>query len=374
MEHEAERRQEVNKWRKMYEESSKTLKWVQNMQRMARKKNEKLEKTIEDLLAQLKALEAQLEAQRQAMALSEARLASAEGSLAMLTVPRTDAGTATEADWPSQDEMRHMAEHNENLMAGVRERDKMLDNLKRQLREEQMRRQAVEGRAKAAAETKASGNQKADDQLRDLGKSLSDAKMQTGLLRGRAEEAERQAKAGVRVQAMLTKRLNDMEDELAELRRLKNKAWAKNAELAQEAQESRCALESEWMNKLLSAIRNVKVGVVAPSVTINFNTGAGGVKAMPSMPSDEIERCLQEEILPKFLRVFTENNEDVGLAQLVDIAKVAAPAQCEWLVTHLDEMKGAVEHALAGGTFSEKGSIQQHAKSGRSAAVRSLGR
>jgi hypothetical protein len=44
-----------------------------------------------------------------------------------------------------------------------------------------------------------------------------------------------------------------------------------------------------------------------------------------------------------------------GVAVAFAFLQLIAPAQCEWLVTHLDEMKGAVEHALAGGTFSEKG-------------------
>lgn len=92
-------------------------------------------------------------------------------------------------------------------------------------------------------------------------------------------------------------------------------------------------------------------------VTVNlkrgFNESPLGIKAQPSMPSAQSKACLADEILPKFLRVFTDDTADRSLAELVNVAWMAAPAQCEWLVSHLKEMQSAIELAL-GGVFNAR--------------------
>ena len=67
--------------------------------------------------------------------------------------------------------------------------------------------------------------------------------------------------------------MDDMEEELAEVERLKQIAWKKMEEDAKGAKRVEQAAQSQFTTKLLESVNNLRVGVVAPNVTVNV-TGA----------------------------------------------------------------------------------------------------
>ena len=95
------------------------------------------------------------------------------------------------------------------------------------------------------------------------------------------------------------------------------------------------------------SIESVKIGIIAPKVTITFG-GNGSVSAAPALPRDELQRVLETEVLPKFVRVLTNENPDAP-PELVEPSASATPVgQSKWLHEHITAMRGAIEAQLTG--------------------------
>ena len=123
--------------------------------------------------------------------------------------------------------------------------------------------------------------------------------------------------------------------------------------------------ESEWTQKLLASCGSLRVGVVAPAVSCSI-TGASPVNsALAQLPTSEITRLMEEEILPQFVRCFTEDSQDrhgggggggsegpAQLAELLEIGRDKAPTECAWLMAHVREIKAVVEEQLPHAAFA----------------------
>ena len=65
-------------------------------------------------------------------------------------------------------------------------------------------------------------------------------------------------------------------------------------------------------------------------------------------PRDELQRVLETEVLPKFVRVLTNENPDAP-PELVEPSASATPVgQSKWLHEHITAMRGAIEAQLTG--------------------------
>ena len=65
-----------------------------------------------------------------------------------------------------------------------------------------------------------------------------------------------------------------------------------------------------------------------------------------NLRASRCQKCLEEEVLPSFVRVFSQNTRDKPLAELLELGKKKAPTECEWLMDHVEDIRAAVERAL----------------------------
>ena len=131
----------------------------------------------------------------------------------------------------------------------------------------------------------------------------------------------------------------------------------KNAALlrAREAEDelarlTKAGMRAQKQQAVAQSIESVKIGIIAPKVSITFS-GGGAVSAAPGMPREELQRVLETEVLPKFVRILTD--ESPGHSEdelaLVDPASSAIPpGQNKWLHEHITLMRGAIEAQLSG--------------------------
>ena len=138
--------------------------------------------------------------------------------------------------------------------------------------------------------------------------------------------------------------MDQLEDELAEMKKMKQKAWAKMSEDKKEAERIEQASHSKFTEKLLGAVSELRLAVVAPNVSVNVS--GAPARALAKVPPASIEKCLEEEVLPSFVRVFSQNTRDKPLAELLELGKKKAPTECEWLMDHVEDIRAAVERAL----------------------------
>ena len=140
---------------------------------------------------------------------------------------------------------------------------------------------------------------------------------------------------------------SDSQAELQEVKRLKQVAWKKLDESTRTSQRVQAAAQSQFTERLLESVNTLRLAVVAPNVTVNVNGAAARSFSKAKVSSDRITQCLDEEVMPRFVRVFTEDTEDRSLAELVDIGHKRAPTECKWLMQHTKDIRGAVEKALS---------------------------
>eukprot|EP01052_Picozoa_sp_SAG31_P015182 SAG31_NODE_969_length_10677_cov_7.080072_2_plen_196_part_00 len=188
-----------------------------------------------------------------------------------------------------------MAKHTENLMAKAQADGLRLRDLETQLREANMRRQALENRLKSSKEHNTVEKQRAEQRAKELAAASREACDGEAQLRRRLEVAERRAESAEKRAIAAEQELHELEEELAELRRLKKQAWQKNSELLEQMSSIERSRESEWMQKLMDAVKDIKVAVIAPQVTVNIPRRTGGARqthsiaSKPSMPSQQIQ-------------------------------------------------------------------------------------
>jgi hypothetical protein len=88
--------------------------------------------------------------------------------------------------------------------------------------------------------------------------------------------------------------MDELEAELAEVKRLKQVAWKKMDEDAKGARRVEQAAQSQFTAKLLESVNNLRVGVVAPNVTINVNGALA--RSYAKVPPERIESCINDEV------------------------------------------------------------------------------
>lgn len=145
-----------------------------------------------------------------------------------------------------------------------------------------------------------------------------------------------------------------------DLRIIGNLEGEKNAAMlrAKEAEDelarlTKAHLRAQKQQAVAQSIESVKIGIIAPKVSITFS-GGGGVSAAPRLPREDLQRVLETEVLPKFVRILTDETPDASAGQLdlVDPASTTTPpGQNKWLQEHITLMRGAIEAQL-GGVFT----------------------
>ena len=119
------------------------------------------------------------------------------------------------------------------------------------------------------------------------------------------------------------------------------------------ARLTKAQLRAQKQQAVAQSIESIKIGIIAPKVSITFS-GGGSVSAAPRLPRDDLQRVLETEILPKFVRILTDETPDAPADQLelVDPANATvSPGQNKWLQEHITLMRGAIEAQL-GGVFT----------------------
>jgi predicted nucleic acid-binding Zn-ribbon protein len=169
------------------------------------------------------------------------------------------------------------------------------------------------------------------DNESDLRELLEAERKKTARLESDLDEAE--------------ERMDELEAELEEVKRLKQIAWKKMDEDARASKRVQAAAQSQFTAKLIESVNALRVAVVAPTVTINVNGAAA--RSFAKVPNERIERCIDDEVMPRFVRVFTEDTEDRSLAELVELGQKRAPTECKWLMQHVKDIRDAVQKALA---------------------------
>ena len=141
---------------------------------------------------------------------------------------------------------------------------------------------------------------------------------------------------------------------IAGLEGVKNTALLRAREAEDElARLTKAQMRAQKQQMVAQSIESVKIGIIAPKVSITFS-GGGSVSASPGMPREELQRVLETEVLPKFVRILTDDSPGVTAEELalVDPASSAIPpGQNKWLHEHITLMRGAIEAQL-GGVFS----------------------
>jgi hypothetical protein len=131
----------------------------------------------------------------------------------------------------------------------------------------------------------------------------------------------------------------------------KNAATCRAKEAEDElARLTKAQLRAQKQQAVAQSIESVKIGIIAPKVSITFS-GGGGVSAAPRLPREDLQRVLETEVLPKFVRILTDETPNGPAAQLelVDPANATvSPGQNKWLQEHITLMRGAIEAQLSG--------------------------
>eukprot|EP01047_Picozoa_sp_COSAG01_P058348 COSAG01_NODE_6865_length_3464_cov_50.271620_2_plen_140_part_00 len=101
-----------------------------------------------------------------------------------------------------------------------------------------------------------------------------------------------------------------------------------------------------------------RTGVVVPRASLQLPAALVHVQAEHAHAiQPALRRCLAEEILPRFTRVFTDGNADVGLKELLEIGHFGGPPpmEIEWLVAAEAALTAAVERRIAEATTTAGG-------------------
>jgi hypothetical protein len=306
----------------------------------ARDENEDLTKRNAELEALLRAQNGELDALRLAHAQVQQKFDALYARLPRN--PPSEIATNTEVPWVDPLQLEQMQER-------VDTADSSLKLAQTHLAEQKFLAQGVEQQLHTLRCSTVS-TQEADaveNKVKELVRQLQVSRGNESDLR---ELLEAERKKTTRLETDLDEaeeRMDELEAELEEVRRLKQVAWKKLDESARASQRVQVAAQSQFTARLLESVNTLRVAVVAPNVTVNVNGAAARSFSKAKVPMDRITRCIDDEVMPRFVRVFTEDTEDRSLAELVDIGQKRAPTECKWLMQHTKDIRGAVEKALA---------------------------
>ena len=172
--------------------------------------------------------------------------------------------------------------------------------------------------------------------LEELLRQAADA----DLLRKRLRES-RQANE------VLKNKLEDMTDERdaaeTKLARAENTIGKRDRRI-RELEAQLIALEEEWKAKLSNAMDSVKLCVIAPRLKISFEGGTT-VVGVPTIPRDQLLRLLNDDLLPRFSRIFSDRTTECeGEKELLEYS--SPESQSVWLKEHLDALRDTVTQQI----------------------------
>ena len=115
------------------------------------------------------------------------------------------------------------------------------------------------------------------------------------------------------------------------------------------------ALDEAWTKRLENAVDSVKLCVIAPRLTVSFEGGTK-VKGVPTIPREQLNAMLNDDLLPRFARIFsdrtTENSDEDELLQM------ASPeSQSVWLRERMETLKTSVTEQIEG-LFGNPGGLE----------------
>eukprot|EP01047_Picozoa_sp_COSAG01_P095107 COSAG01_NODE_25880_length_730_cov_1.057052_2_plen_140_part_00 len=94
----------------------------------------------------------------------------------------------------------------------------------------------------------------------------------------------------------------------------------------------------------------VKVLVVAPRLEVSFAEGVGGVAAMPTLPRPQLQAMLEQDLLPRFTRIFSRvTASEEGELEALDCADPLT--QSQWVLDHLEVLREQVGDDEGGHLF-----------------------
>ena len=260
-------------------------------------------------------------------------------------LPPRDWGTNTELEWPGAAAERHRemaAKLEKDLFAAQKELKELTGS---HAEEKKKRRDAEKDLLALKLSTVDAGKHAAvETHQKETLKQLQTSRDNEARLREMLEEERGKASMAEAELDEAERRMDQLEDELAEMKKMKQKAWAKMSEDKKEAERIEQASHSKFTEKLLGAVSELRLAVVAPNVSVNVS--GAPARALAKVPPASIEKCLEEEVLPSFVRVFSQNTRDKPLAELLELGKKKAPTECEWLMDHVEDIRAAVERAL----------------------------
>ena len=128
------------------------------------------------------------------------------------------------------------------------------------------------------------------------------------------------------------------------------------------------ALDEAWTKRLENAVDSVKLCVIAPRLTVSFEGGTK-VKGVPTIPREQLNAMLNDDLLPRFARIFSDRttvNEEEG-----KLMTMASPeSQSVWLRERMETLKTTVTEQIEG-LFGNPGGMELL---GQRKAARSLAR
>lgn len=118
-----------------------------------------------------------------------------------------------------------------------------------------------------------------------------------------------------------------------------------------ELEQELLALDELWTKRLEQAVDGVKLCVIAPQLKISFEGGTK-VTGVPTIPREQLQRMLNDDLLPRFARIFS--NRTTECKEETELLQMRSPeSQSVWLRERMDALKTSVtEHieALFGDT------------------------
>ena len=256
-----------------------------------RKKVKELEDAISSLRAQMAALQAQLDAQRDELA----RLREFHDRHVAAAASRVDVGcdavvgTVTRGNAPVWNDYAELLRLKQKLM-------------------------------------------QLEEQLRQLG--------DVDLLRQRLkEEREKNARLTGTVESLTDER----DSILTGLQKAESTIVRRDMRIIELEEELR-ALDEMWSQRLANAVDDVNLCVIAPRMQISFE-GGSKVSGVPTIPRDQLQRMLDDDLLPRFARIFS--NRTTECEEETQLLKMQSPeTQSPWLRDRLDALKTSVTEQI----------------------------
>ena len=104
------------------------------------------------------------------------------------------------------------------------------------------------------------------------------------------------------------------------------------------------ALDEMWTKRLENAVDSVKLCVIAPRVKISFEGGTK-VTGVPTIPREQLQRMLNDDLLPRFARIFSDRTTQCAEEQ--QLLQMRSPeSQSVWLRERMETLKTSVTEQI----------------------------